>query len=105
LLYVNSRSIRSDIRDNRILGSSARLAYDTLTDLQRLYPVLPAGAILYFADANESVQWEHDSGGLIKMAYGNDNIKTLYQSGGDPLPDGKVAVIGVRNGHLFEERH
>jgi hypothetical protein len=102
LLYVNSRSIRGDIRDNRILGGSAKLAADTLTDLKRLYPTLPAEATLYFADADESLQWEHDSGGLLRMAYGDDNIKVLYESQGVSLPKATdVTVFDIRKGHLF----
>lgn len=102
LLYVNSRAIRGDIRDNPILGDSARLAYDTLTDLRRLYPALPAGTVLFFVDGKQSIQWAHDSGNLIKMAYGNDEIKVLYQSGGDPLPAGRdVEVVEIHDGHLF----
>jgi hypothetical protein len=102
LLYVNSRSIRGDIRDNRILGGSAKLAADTLTDLKRLYPTLPAEATLYFADAAESLQWEHDSGGLLRMAYGNDRIKVIYESQGVSLPVGReVTVFDIRKGHIF----
>jgi hypothetical protein len=101
LLYANSRSIRGDIRDNRILGGSAKLAADTLTDLKRLYPTLPAEATLYFADADESIQWEHDNGGLLRMAYGNDNIKAIYASQGVSLPARDVTVFDIRKGHLF----
>jgi membrane protein implicated in regulation of membrane protease activity len=102
LLYVNSRSIRDDIRDNRILGGSAKLAADTLTDLKRLYPTFPGKTTLYFADADESLQWEHDNGGLLRMAYGDDNIKAVYQSQGVSLPlAGDVAVVDIRKGHLF----
>jgi hypothetical protein len=102
LLYVNSRSIRDDIRDNRILGASARLASDTLTDLKRLYPTFPAQTTWYFADADESLQWEHDNGGLLKMAYGDENIKAIYASQGVSLPSaGDVTVFDIRKGHLF----
>jgi hypothetical protein len=102
LLYVNSRSIRDDIRDNRILGASARLASDTLTDLKRLYPTFPAQTTWYFADADESLQWEHDNGGLLKMAYGDENIKTIYASQGVSVPSaGDVTVFDIRKGHVF----
>jgi hypothetical protein len=102
LLYVNSRSIRGDIRDNRILGGSAKLASDTLTDLKRLYPTLPAKTTLYFADADESLLWEHDNGGLLRMAYGDDNIRAIYESQGVSLASaGDVTVFDIRKGHLF----
>jgi hypothetical protein len=102
LLYVNSRSIRGDIRDNRILGGSAKLASDTLADLKRLYPTFPAKTTFYFADADESLQWEHDNGGLVRMAYGDENIKAIYASQGVSLPSaGDVTVFDIRKGHLF----
>ena len=100
VLYVTNRSVRGDIRDNWVLGHSSRVAAGTLNDLKHFYPEVPAGITLYFADASEPIWWEHDFGGLIRMAYGNDQIVTLYQSQGDALPTKDVAVFAVHNGHL-----
>jgi len=82
VLYVTSSIIRTDIEHDGILGGSAEIAWNTLNDLKRFYPVLPAEATLYFADANESLLWHHDSGALIHMAYGTDRISVVYESQG-----------------------
>jgi hypothetical protein len=105
MLYVTRVSIQADIRNNRLLGGSATLALNTLSDLRRLYPTLPPDAILYFEDANEHLAWEHDWGGLIRMAYGVDTISALYQGQGHALtPDAQnVFVFAVRNQHLVDE--
>jgi hypothetical protein len=103
-LYVNDRMIKADIRDNRLLGASAKVAGSTLEDLKRFYPVLPDGATLYFADAAERVDWEHDSGSLIRMAYDTDKISVLYESQGDSLAPftPNALVFRVRNGRLID---
>jgi hypothetical protein len=105
VLTATSRSIRGNIRDNPLLGGSSRLASNTLNDLKRLHPALPPGATLYFADAGGSLAWAHNSGGLIKMAYGTDKISVLYQSQGDSLvPETRnVLLFGVQNGRLIDE--
>src|SRR5262249_1056740 len=85
VLYSTSRVIRADIRDNSLLGASSALAWNTLNDLKASYPELPAKASLYFFDAKEQLAWPHDNGGLIKMAYGVNDISAIYESNGDPL--------------------
>ena len=103
-LYVNSQMIATDIRENRLLGGSATLAEQTLGDLKRLYPVLPDGTTLYFADASERVDWEHDYGSLIKMAYKTDKISVLYESQGASIAPltRDALVFAVRNGRLID---
>jgi len=105
LIYVNTRSIRGNIRDNRLLGGSAKLAGATLSELQRFYPRLPEDATLYFADVEESLAWEHDLGRLIKTAYATDRLSVLYQCKGNVLAAGTrdPLVFGVRDGHLIDE--
>jgi hypothetical protein len=105
VLNATSRTIHADIESNNLLGGSAKLALNTLNDLKTFYPVLPPEVTLFFADANESLAWQHDFGGLIKMAYGTDNFSTHYESQGDSLfPEVKnVLVFEVRNGHLVNE--
>src|SRR5207248_4489381 len=94
MLYVTSRSIRTDIRGNRLLGGSADLAFRSLTDLKRMYPVVPAKTTIYFDDAEEPLSWEHTNGGLINMAYNEDQISALYASRGD------VAVVPDKNSNI-----
>jgi hypothetical protein len=105
LLYANTRSIRGNIYDNRLLGGSARLALDTLNDLKRSYPILRPGTTLYFADEDDPLEWEHDFGRLIKLAYSVDDISILYQSQGDALSADAHGplIFRVRNGHLIDE--
>jgi hypothetical protein len=55
VLVVTSRSIEGDIRNNSLLGASANIALNTLSDLKGLHPVLPATTTIFFADANEPV--------------------------------------------------
>jgi hypothetical protein len=105
LFYVMTDRIATAIEHDGLLGGSAKPARNTLNDLMHFYPILPAGATLYFADANENLSWHHDAGGLIKMAYGTDKISVLYESLGDSvLSDTQnVFLFGIRNGHLVDE--
>jgi len=105
VLYVTSRGIRNNIRNNSLLGISSRIASNTLNDLKGFHSTLPAGATLYFMDAKEPLGWQHDFGGLVKMAYRTDQISTLYQSRGDSVyPDTRdLIVLGVANGRLLDE--
>jgi hypothetical protein len=102
---ATSRSILGDIRDNQLLGASARLASATLNDLKRLYPSMPDNTTLFFEDEHEPLVWQHDAGGLIKMAYATDKISALYASQGDGLlPDTRgVLFFNVRDGHLIDQ--
>jgi hypothetical protein len=103
--YVSSRIIRTEIRENGLLGASARIASNTLNDLKNSYPSLPESATLYFADAKQPLIWHHDFGGLIRMAYSNDRIRALYQSQGDELmPEMEnTLVFDVRNERLLDQ--
>jgi hypothetical protein len=102
-LLVASTTAEADIRDNPLLGKSSSLAKDTLDDLMRLYPKLPENATIYFADARQPLTWQHDWGGLIRMAY-NARIPVLYESGGDLVPPEapNTLVFDVRDGHLVD---
>jgi hypothetical protein len=104
LLYVTSRSIRAQIRDNGLLGGSARIASSTLSDLKRLYPTLPSKSALFFLDSNLPLTWHHDFGGLIRMAYRDDSISTLYQSVEGSIPETQdLLVFGIDNSRLTDE--
>jgi len=106
MLYVTSRSIRGDIRDNRLLGGSADLAFRSLTDLKRLYPEIPAKTTIYFNDAEEPLSWEQNNGALIRMAYNDAKIGTLYASQGDAVfsaGNGNTIVLRIHNKHLVDE--
>jgi len=103
LLYVTSRSIRAQIRDNWLLGGSARMASNTLSDLKRLYPTLPDKPVLFFFDAGQPLLWHHDSGGLIRMAYGRNDISALYETQEGSIPEIPNAfVFRVENGRLAD---
>jgi hypothetical protein len=105
ILYVQARPISGNIRDNNLLGGSAGLSASTLNDLKVFFPSLPEDLTIYFADAQESVAWGHDYGGLIRMAYGTERATVLYQSEGDVVfPELKrLAVFGVHNGRLVDQ--
>lgn len=104
IVTATNRSIRGEIADNSLLGGSSKLASNSLSDLRHLYPSLPDDVTLYFADAGQSLVWQHDLGGLIRMAYGNDRIAALYESNGDRLPPDatNAVVLELRDGRLVD---
>jgi hypothetical protein len=105
ILYVQARPIAANIRDNSLLGGSAGLSASTLNDLKVFFPSLPEDMTIYFADAEQSVAWGHDFGGLIKMAYGTERVTVLYQSQGDVVfPEIEhLVVFGVHDGRLVDQ--
>jgi hypothetical protein len=105
VLYATAPVIRTDIRDNSLLGGSSTLAWNTLNDLRSFHPQLPRDSKLYFADAVQPLSWPHHYGALIKMAYGMDALSILYESNGDRLSPmtTNVLVFGVRDTHLTNE--
>jgi hypothetical protein len=105
VLYATAPVIRTDIRDNDLLGGSSTLAWNTLNDLRSFHPQLPRDSKLYFADAVQPLSWPHHYGALIKMAYGMDALSILYESNGDRLSPvtTNVLVFGVHDRHLTNE--
>src|SRR5262249_18525517 len=105
VLVVTNRTIHAETETSRLLGGSSIMAGNTLNDLKRMYPTVPPETSIYFADGREPVQWDHDSGALIGMAYGLDNPNVFYESRGDAFfPDvASVLVFSVRDKHLVDE--
>jgi len=105
VLAATSPNIQGDIRENQLLGGAAQVASDTLNDLKRFHPAIPENTTLYIDDAREPIAWQHDSGALIKMAYGTDKISPIYASQGDALlPDAeRVLFFSVRNGRFVDQ--
>ena len=104
-----SASIHGDIENHRLLGGSANVASRSLHDLIQLYPELPPNATIYIDDADEPLAWDHSWGGLIKMAYGREDITVLYSSEADLLalpPDGSTSdaiVLRYRQERLNDQ--
>jgi len=104
VLYSTHPTIQGNIRHNTLLGASSAIASNTLSDLKALYPVLPKDATIYFSDSISPLGWHHDFGGLIRMAYGTDDISAVYASNGDLLPpESQALVLDVQNGRLVDE--
>jgi hypothetical protein len=106
LAYVNNSSIQADIRDNRLLGGSAKIGLNSLTDLKQFHPTLAPKTTIYFKDADLPLYREHSWGDLLKMAYGNDEITALYASLGEAMPQtlaDNFLVIGIRDDRLVDE--
>jgi len=106
LLYITGITIGQEMRDNRMLGGSAELALNSLTDLKRLYPELPRKATLYFDDLDEPLVWDQSWGGLLKMAYNTDEISVQYASLSDsPIEDSgeNTIFLGVRDKHIVDK--
>jgi hypothetical protein len=98
--------IRADIRNNRLLGGSAKLALNTLNDLKRLYPSLPAGSSLFIDDNREPIAWDQSWGGLIRMAYDSKDIRVRYASEGERLnvrSEENTIVLRAENGRIFDD--
>ncbi|HYR43153.1 MAG TPA: glycosyltransferase family 39 protein [Terriglobia bacterium] len=80
---------RNDARDNRTLGLSSRLAFNSLTDLKAQHPTLQPDTTIYFSDAGEpDLAWDLSQGQLFKMAYNDDTIRTLYWGWGEVITKG-----------------
>jgi hypothetical protein len=106
LLYATAPGIREDILKNRLLGGSAELALNSVTDLRRLYPALSPNARIFFNDVDEPVAWDQSWGGLIRMAYNSDELAVRYASSDDLVfadPDDRTIVVDVRNKHLIDQ--
>src|SRR5207245_3819556 len=70
---------RNDARDNRTLGWSSRLAFNSLTDLKARHPALEPNTTIYFSDAGEpDLAWDTSQGQLFKMAYNDETIHSIY---------------------------
>jgi len=104
VLYSTNPTIQGNIRHNTLLGASSTLASNSLSDLKARYPALPEGVTLYFADSSSPLGWHHDFGGLVRMAYGTDDIAVVYASNGDLLhPETPALVFEVQNGRLVDD--
>jgi hypothetical protein len=71
-----------------------------------MYPVVPAKTTIYFDDTEEPLNWDHNNGSLIKMAYNEDQISALYASNGDvaviPDENSNIIVLQVHDKHLVD---
>ena len=97
---------RNDARDNRILGWSSRLAFNSLGDLKAQHPALQPNTTIYFSDADEpDLSWDTSQGQLFKMEYNDETIRTRYWGWGevitkDALERGPVIVMKVSQFHF-----
>jgi xanthosine utilization system XapX-like protein len=101
-------SARNDVRDNRVLGISARLAENSMNDLKAAHPTLRPNTTIYISDAEEpNLSWDTSLGRLFKMSYGDESINTLYWSWGEVLSKGvmergPVVVMRYHQFHLTD---
>jgi hypothetical protein len=108
VVWVCSISVEADTRSHRLLGGSARLAYESLVSIRRLYPAVSRNAILYIDDVEEPLAWDHAWGGLIQMAYDRWDVDIRYgSSGGIPDVTGpridNTLVMRYHEGRLIDE--
>ena len=101
-------SVRTDARDNRMLGRSSNLALNSLHDLQAAHPHLSPNTTIYISNAEEpDLNWDTSEGTLFKLAYGDDTIDTLYWSWGEVITSaamarGPVIVMKYSDSHLTD---
>ena len=82
---------RNDARDNRFLGWSSRLAFNSMNDLKAAHPVLQPNTTIYISDAGEpDLSWDTSQGAVFNMAYGDDTIHTLFWGWGEVITKGVV---------------
>ncbi|MBI2822761.1 MAG: hypothetical protein HYX74_11115 [Acidobacteria bacterium] len=104
LVTCGINNIISSLRDSWPVTTS-RKAQTYLEDLQRLYPKLPAGAILYFEKTGDpDWPWLVDVGNLYRLYYRDPSLVTLFGDYGQPVPQAGPAQTLLRlcevNGHL-----
>jgi hypothetical protein len=86
---ICARAVRNDARDNRTLGGSSVLASNSIADLKAAYPVLQPNTTIYFSDAAEpDLAWDTSEGRLLRMAYNDETIHTLYWGWGEVITKG-----------------
>jgi hypothetical protein len=106
LAGICALAARNDARDNRTLGWSSRLAFNSLADLKAQHPSLQPNTTIYFSDADEpDLSWDTSQGQLFKMAYNDETIRTRYWGWGevvtkDALERGPVIVMKVSQFHF-----
>jgi hypothetical protein len=93
LVAVCAVTVRYDVNDNYLMGDSARISSNSLADMRRMYPQLPPAAVIYIDDSKEPVWWNHASGGLFRLAYGDDSLQALYASLGDKKPPNDRLIL------------
>lgn len=99
---------RNDMRNNRVLGWSSRVALNSMNDLKAAHPALQPHTTIYFSDADEpDLAWDTAQGELFKMAYGDDTIHTLYWGWGEVITQGvmergPVIVMKFRDFHAAD---
>jgi hypothetical protein len=97
---------RNDACDNRMLGWSSRLAFNSLADMKAQHPTLQPNTTIYFSDADEpDLSWDISQGQLFKMAYNDETIRTRYWGWGevitkDAFERGPVIVMKVHQFHF-----
>jgi hypothetical protein len=94
-------------REHPALGRSAEAAQTTMADLRRMHPTLGPGSILYINDDAETLWFYQSQGELLRMEYGEENIRVLYSSLEEDIPadagNGPVLVFRFDGRHLIEE--
>jgi hypothetical protein len=80
---------RNDARDNRTLGGSSLLAFNSVADLKAGHPALQPNTTVYFSDAADpNLAWDTSQGKLLRMAYNDETIQALYWGWGEVITKG-----------------
>jgi hypothetical protein len=82
---------------NSWIAQASIIAETSLQDLQRLRPVLPDGATLYFVDNSSlgSLRWYYDYGTLIRLFYSAKSLDIHFIDRGYKLPDRREMPQGA----------
>jgi hypothetical protein len=80
---------RNDARDNRTLGGSSLIAFNSVADMKAEHPALQPNTTVYFSDSKEpDLAWDTSQGKLLRMAYNDETIQALYWGWGEVITKG-----------------
>lgn len=70
------------------VGQGSRITEAALASMQRYYPALPRGALVYMlpTTVRGNVAWYFDSGGLFRVFYDDPALRMLFADSGHKLP-------------------
>jgi hypothetical protein len=89
LAAICATAARNDARDNRTLGRSSLLAFNSVADLKAGHPALRPNTTVYFSDEEDpNLAWDTSQGWLLRMAYNDESVQALYWGWGEVITKG-----------------
>jgi len=99
---------RFNVRESWV-GQGSRITEAALASMQRYYPRLPRGSLLYMlpTTVRGNVAWYFDCGGLFRVFYGDPALRMLFADSEHKLPAGfatrpDVFILSFVDNQLFD---